>query len=145
VSGLRGQRSLSFEPDLNRGVSRAIRARGPPTVDAVRSVDLALYADELAARAATLAAQLERARCRLRQEAIEREARRALGEGSVVRLEALGLLRRSDAHAIRLEIRELASSVAVVEELQAWVEERLAAVQDDVQGYTPVELGRPAA
>jgi predicted transcriptional regulator len=56
----------------------------------VRSIDLALYADELAARAATLAAQLERARCRLRQEAIEREARRALGEGSVARLEASG-------------------------------------------------------
>jgi uncharacterized protein involved in type VI secretion and phage assembly len=85
----------------------------------VRSVDLALYADELAARAATLAAQLERARCRLRQEAIEREARRALGEGSVARLEAL-------------EIRELAASVAVVEELQAWVEERLANVQEEL-------------
>jgi hypothetical protein len=121
---------LSFEPYLNRGVSCAFRACRPPTVDAVRSVDLALYADELAARAATLAAQLERARCRLRQEAIEREARRALGEGSVVRLEALGLIRRSDAHAIRLEIRELAASVAVVEELQAWVEERLADVQE---------------
>ncbi|HXL43087.1 MAG TPA: hypothetical protein VN960_03415 [Gaiellaceae bacterium] len=98
----------------------------------MRSVDLALYADELAARAATLAAQLERARCRLRQEAIEREARRALGEGSVVRLEALGLIRRSDAHAIRREIRELAASVAVVEELQAWVEERLADVQEEL-------------
>ena len=109
----------------------------------MRSVDLALYADELAARAATLAAQLERARCRLRQEAIEREARRALGEGSVVRLEALGLFRRSDAHAIRLEIRELAASVAVVEELQAWVEERLAAAREDVRGYTPAQLGSP--
>jgi hypothetical protein len=105
---------LSFEPSLNEGVSHAFRAGHPTTVDAVRSVDLALYADELAARAATLAAQLERARCRLRQEAIEREARRALGEGSVVRLEALGLIRRSDAHAIRLEIRELDASVAVV-------------------------------
>jgi hypothetical protein len=123
---------LSVEPYLNRGVSHAFRARRPATVDAVRSVDLALYADELAARAATLAAQLERARCRLRQEAIEREARRALGEGSVVRLEALGLIRRSDAHAIRLEIRELAASVAVVEELQAWVEERLADVQEEL-------------
>jgi predicted transcriptional regulator len=52
----------------------------------MRSIDLALYADELAARAATLAAQLDRARSRLRQEAIEREARRALDEGSVARL-----------------------------------------------------------
>jgi hypothetical protein len=136
---------LSFEPYLNRGFSRAFRARRPPTVDAVRSVDLALYADELAARAATLAAQLERARCRLRQEAIEREARRALGEGSVVRLEALGLLRASDAHAIRMEIRELAASLAAVEELQAWVEERLAAAEVDVRGYAQSQLGRPAA
>jgi hypothetical protein len=100
----------------------------------MRSVDLALYADELAARAATLAAQLERARCRLRQEAIEREARRALGEGSIVRLETLGLIGRCDAHAIRMEIRELAASVAAVEELQGWVEERLAAAQDEVRG-----------
>jgi hypothetical protein len=52
----------------------------------MRSIDLALYADELAARAATLAAQLERARCRLRQEALEREARRVLDEGSIDRL-----------------------------------------------------------
>jgi hypothetical protein len=59
-------------------------------------------------------------------------SRRALGEGSVVRLEALGLIRRSDAHAIRLEIRELAASVAVVEELQAWVEEQLADVQEEL-------------
>ena len=98
----------------------------------MRSVDLALYADELAARAATLAAQLERARCRLRQEAIEREARRARGEGSVVRLEALGLIGRSDTHAVRMEIRELAGSVAALEELQAWVEERLADVQAEL-------------
>jgi hypothetical protein len=123
---------LSFEPYLNRSLSRAFRALRPPTVDAVRSLDLALYADELAARAATLAAQLERARCRLRQEAIEREARRALGEGSVVRLETLGLIRKADAHAIRMEIRELAACVAVVEELQAWVEEQLADVQEEL-------------
>jgi hypothetical protein len=121
---------LPFEPSLNRVFSRAFRARRPPTVHAVRSVDLALYADELAARAATLAAQLERARCRLRQEAIEREARGAIGEGSVVRLKTLGLIRESDAHAIRMEIRELAASVAAVEELQAWVGERLAAAQE---------------
>ena len=63
----------------------------------MRSVDLALFADELAARAATLAAQLERARGRLRQAAIEREARRALEETSVARLESLGILRGSRA------------------------------------------------
>jgi hypothetical protein len=100
----------------------------------MRSVDLALYADELAARAATLAAQLERARRRLRQEAIEREARRALDEGSVARLDALGLTRRADVNALRAEIRELAAAVAAVEELQAWVGERLAAAQADFAG-----------
>jgi uncharacterized protein involved in type VI secretion and phage assembly len=98
----------------------------------MRSVDLALYADELAARAATLAAQLERARCRLRQEAIEREARRALGEGSVARLESLGVLRQAGARELRDDVRELSASLAAVEELQAWVEARLAAVQEEL-------------
>jgi hypothetical protein len=98
----------------------------------MRSVDLALYADELAARAATLAAQLERARRRLRQETIEREARRALDEGSVARLDSLGLLGRPDVRALRAEIRELGGSLAAVEELQVWVEERLAAAQEEL-------------
>jgi hypothetical protein len=101
-------------------------------VERVRSIDLALYADELAARAATLAAQLERARSRLRQEAIEREARRALDEGSVARLETLGLLRKAEPDALRAELRDLAASFAAVEELQIWVEERLAAAQEEL-------------
>jgi hypothetical protein len=105
----------------------------------MRSIDLALYADELAARAATLAAQLERARCRLRQEALEREARRALDEGSIARLELLGVLRRSEPRALRAEIRELGDSLAAVETLQAWVEERLAAA-DEMSGLAG---GRP--
>jgi hypothetical protein len=100
----------------------------------MRSVDLALYADELAARAATLAAQLELARRCLRREAIEREARRALDEGSVARLEARGLTGKTDANALRAEIKELAAAVAAVEELQAWVEERLAAARADFAG-----------
>jgi hypothetical protein len=91
----------------------------------MRSVDLALFADELAARAATLAAQLERARGRLRQAAIEREARRALDETSVARLESLGILRGAEPAEVRAEIRELAASLGVVEELQVWVERRL--------------------
>jgi hypothetical protein len=103
----------------------------------LRSVDLALYADELAARAATLAAQLERARSRLRQEAIERCARRALDEGSVARLERLGLLCASDARATRAELRELAASLAAVESLQVWVEERLAAAQEGLEDELP--------
>jgi hypothetical protein len=96
----------------------------------LRSVDLALYADELAARAATLAAQLERARSRLRQEAIERAARRALDEGTVARLETLGLLRTCDPRTLRTELRELAASLSAVESLQAWVEEQLAAQEE---------------
>lgn len=91
----------------------------------MRSVDLALFADELAARAATLAAQLERARGRLRQAAIEREARRALDETSVARLESLGILRGAEPAEVRAEIRELAASLGVLEELQVWVERRL--------------------
>jgi hypothetical protein len=91
----------------------------------VRSIDLALFADELAARAATLAAQLERLRGRLRQAGIEREARRALGESSVARLEALGILRGAEPADLRAEIRELSASLEAVEELQAWVERRL--------------------
>lgn len=91
----------------------------------MRSVDLALFADELAARAATLAAQLERARGGLRQATIEREARRALDETSVARLESLGLLRPADASEIRAEIRDLARALGALEELQTWVERRL--------------------
>ena len=97
----------------------------------MRSVDLALFADELAARAATLVAQLERARGRLRQAAIEREARRALDETSVVRLESLGILRGAEPADVRAEIRELAASLGVVEELQVWVECRLFEAGDE--------------
>jgi len=97
----------------------------------MRSVDLALFADELAARAATLAAQLERARGRLRQAAIEREARRALDETSVARLESIGILRGAEPADVRAEIRELAASLGVVEELQMWVERRLFEAGDE--------------
>jgi len=97
----------------------------------MRSVDLALFADELAARAATLAAQLERARGRLRQAAIEREARRALEETSVARLESLGILRGAEPADVRAELRELAASLGVVEELQMWVERRLFEAGDE--------------
>jgi hypothetical protein len=96
----------------------------------VRAVDLALYADELAARASTLAAQLERARGRLRRAAIEREARRTLEDGLVERLEALGFLTCVDTKAARAEVAELASAVSAVEQLQAWVEQRLYAERE---------------
>ena len=96
----------------------------------MRAVDLALYADELAARAATLAAQLERARGRLRRAAIEREARRTLDEGLVERLEALGFLSCPDPKAARAEVTELAAALRGLEDLQAWVERRLYAERE---------------
>jgi len=61
----------------------------------------------------------------LRQAGIEREARRALDETSVARLESLGILRGAEPAEVRAEIRELAASLGVVEELQVWVERRL--------------------
>jgi hypothetical protein len=89
----------------------------------VRSVDLAIYADELAGEASSLAARLERLRSRLRQSAIERAARADLSAATVVRLEALGLLAtRADWD----ELRELEDALDALEELQAWVERRLA-------------------
>ena len=96
----------------------------------MRAVDLALYADELATRSSTLAAQLERARGRLRRAAIECDARRTLDEPLVERLEALGLLSVTDMKAARVEIAELSSAVRALEELQAWVERRLYAERE---------------
>jgi hypothetical protein len=93
----------------------------------MRSVDLAVYADSIAAEAAALCARLERARRRLRQAAIEREARLALPADAVCRLERLDLLRPSPAGEGASEISELQSTLAAVERLQAWVEERLEA------------------
>jgi hypothetical protein len=97
----------------------------------VRAVDLALYADSLAAQASTLAARLERARDQLRQAAIEREARRSLDETTVNRLARLGVLSRVDARVQRGEVGELASDLAALEELQAWVESRLFEARED--------------
>jgi hypothetical protein len=89
----------------------------------VRSVDLAIYADELAGEASSLAARLERVRSRMRQSAIERAARADLPAATVSRLEALGLLAtRADWD----ELRELEDALDALEELQVWVERRLA-------------------
>ena len=93
----------------------------------MRTVDLAVYADALAGEAASLAARAERARSRMRQTAIEREARAALQPVSVERLEELGYLRAIDERAVRAELRGLEDALAALEELQAWVEARLAA------------------
>jgi hypothetical protein len=89
----------------------------------VRSVDLAIYADELAGEASSLAARLERLRSRMRQSAIERAARADLPAAAVARLEALGLLMtRADWD----ELRELEDALEALEQLQTWIERRLA-------------------
>jgi hypothetical protein len=92
----------------------------------VRTIDLAVYADTLAGEAAALAARAERLRSRLREAAIEREARAALEPATVTRLHQLGLLVPVHDGA-REELRELEESLAAVEELQAWVESKLSA------------------
>jgi hypothetical protein len=93
----------------------------------MRSVDLAVYADALAGEVAALSARLERARRRLREAAIEYEARGALPQHTVTRLEALGLLAACVTEQETVEIADLQASLAAVEQLQEWVERKLAA------------------
>ena len=92
----------------------------------MRAVELAVYADTLAGEAASLAARAERARSRLHQAAIDRRAHAELSEAAVERLEGLGLLGAVDERAARGELSELESALDALEELQAWVEARLA-------------------
>lgn len=93
----------------------------------MRAVDLAIYADVLAGEADTLSARIERCRARLRESAIEREARKELPRATIERLERLGLLRPGDEQHLRSELRRLEADLAALEELQAWVEARLKA------------------
>ncbi len=88
----------------------------------MRTVDLALYADALAAEASSLAARIEREHGRARLSAIERAARLELPAFAVARLSELGLLgTRSDLEALA----ELEESLDALVALQAWVEEAL--------------------
>ncbi len=91
----------------------------------MRSVELAVYADDLCAEATALAARAERARSRLRVAALEREARRSLAEDTIARLELLGILGRHDQRALRADIAELEEALAAIAALQAWVEQQL--------------------
>jgi hypothetical protein len=91
----------------------------------VRGVELAIYADSLAGEASSIAARLERTRSRLRESAIESEARRDLPRGTIERLEGLGLLRPGNERNLRAELRRLQADLAAVQALQAWVEARL--------------------
>jgi hypothetical protein len=92
----------------------------------MRAVELAIYADSLAGEAASIAARVERARSRLRESAIESEARRDLPRATIERLEALGLLWPGDERHLRAELRRLKADLAAVQALQSWVEARLA-------------------
>ncbi len=105
----------------------------------VRTVDLALYADVLAAKAARVASQLERVRGELRRAAIERDARRALDERTLARLERLGVVSRADARRLRREVVELAADLTALRALQAWTEAQLAASGGDGERATSLE------
>jgi hypothetical protein len=91
----------------------------------VRTVDLAIYADTLAGEHAALAARLEQANSRLREAAIERDARAHLSTETVKDLEALGILGGIDERTARNEIRRLSRALDAVEQLQSWIEGRL--------------------
>ncbi len=93
----------------------------------MREIDLAVYADALAGESAAVSARAERIRSKLRQAKIERRARNDLTAATVDRLASLGLLGGIDEGAAHAELRELEDSLAALEELQAWVEEELAA------------------
>jgi hypothetical protein len=93
----------------------------------MRTIELAVYADALAAEAAALAARLERTRSALRQSAIEREAVAALPPPVVGRLRALGLLTATGAADGAAEVERIDLDLRALLQLQAWVERRLQA------------------
>jgi len=88
----------------------------------VRSVDLALFADALAAEAAAISARVERERGRVRLADIERAAIRELPGPVVDQLREHGLLvTRGDVE----QVIELEDTLEALGYLQAWVEARL--------------------
>jgi hypothetical protein len=91
----------------------------------MRTVDLAIYADTLAGEHASLAARLEQAQARLREAAIERDARAHLAPDAVSELESLGILGGIDERTAHSEIRRLQRALEAIEQLQSWVEGRL--------------------
>jgi hypothetical protein len=97
----------------------------------MRAVDLAIYADTLAGEHAALAARAEQARSRLREAAIESEARAELDSGVVEQLQELGIFGGIDERTARSELRRLTRALAALEELQVWVEGRLAAEREE--------------
>jgi hypothetical protein len=105
----------------------------------VRAIDLACYADTLAAEASSLAARLERTRGRLGRATVERRARAALDQEAIATLERVGLLGAIDAARERSQLAELAACLDAVETLQAWVEEQLLLVSDGAAPGTSLD------
>jgi hypothetical protein len=97
----------------------------------MRAIDLAIYADSLAAEASALAARLERARGRLRQAAIELQAKRELDPDVLAQLAPLGLFLTIDLDSTRAEVEQLACSLSALETLQAWVERELSVTREE--------------
>jgi len=91
----------------------------------MRTVDFAIYADTLAGEHAALAARVEQARSRLREAAIERDARAHLPAETVKELESLGVLGGVDERTARAELHRLERALDAVEQLQFWIESRL--------------------
>jgi hypothetical protein len=91
----------------------------------VRTVDLAIYADTLAGEHAAIAARLEQAHARLREAAIERDARNHLAQETIRELESLGIIGGIDERTAHSEIRRLSRALDAVEQLQSWIERRL--------------------
>jgi hypothetical protein len=91
----------------------------------VRSVDVALYADLLAAEASSLEARGERLRSALRLAAIETRAREGLDPETVARLERMGLQRDVDERSLRAQLREVERALEALGKLQVWVETRM--------------------
>lgn len=120
-----------MQPACSSGTRAAHSRHGcRRSVEGMRAVDLAVFADTLAGEAAAVAARAERARARLRQAAIDREARAALAAGTVARLQARGLLRPIELSGLREEIAEHDADVEAVLQLQEWVEARLAGEEE---------------
>ena len=109
----------------------------------MRAVDLAIYADALAGEAATLSARIEQMRSRLYQSAIERRARADLPGATVSRLQSLGLLPAVDETSLRRQIGELSCALEAVEELQTWVEVKLAGARDGYAAGCGRSAGNP--
>jgi hypothetical protein len=98
----------------------------------MRAIDLALFSDVLCARIAAVEARLERARDRIRQAAIHREARKALPPATIELLEDEGVLVSKDVRDERREIAALAATLTALHTLQRWTEEQLFLAREEV-------------